>query len=512
MVGIEPDGGNAPKLAQIAAQAFEAIHHKLAPHRAAARDEAISAWLEGHEADAVALARQVLGDVLAHPDLPETAKPVFELMLRPEHQTQAILTVLGVYPIVQGFVSAAVQPFVQDVSNTAWGIHPSLPLSPAEIALGKLRDTLGNIDAYKEAAMSGINRTRLDVLELNTGEPPGLGQLLEAFRRRIIDQPTLQKGVRQSRVRNEWFDTILALRYEAPSPMQALAGAVKGHLDDAQARKLYEEGGGKPDHYDWQYATAGRPPGAEGLLSLLNRGLITEDDFHEAVRQSDIQNRWSDALLAERRYIPPVRSIIPMVRSGAIDDNYARELFKMHGVVDRDIDIYLAEGHSHKTQHVKELTLANVRAMYLDGLATRDAAHADIVALGYADDLATQLLELADQQVVQRFRSAAVSHIHTLYVHHRIAQDDASNELDRLKINAHVRDGLINVWNVERKTNIVTLTLAQCQGSWRRHVMSDEEFRTRVIQLGHTEDDVPLLKALAFPPSAFHNARGVDDI
>lgn len=512
MTGIEPDAGNAPKLAQLAAQAFEAIHHKLAPHRAAARDEAISMWLEGHEADAVALARQVLGDVLAHPDLPAAAKPVFELMLRPEHQTQAILTVLGVYPIVQGFVSAAVQPFVQDVSNTAWGIHPSAPLSPAEVALAMLRDTLNGIDPYHEAAMSGTDKARLDVMELNTGEPPGIMQLLEAYRRSIIDQPTLQKGVRQSRVRNEWFDTILALRYEAPSPMQALAGAVKGHLDDAQARKLYEEGGGKPDHYDWQYATAGRPPGAEGLLGLLNRGLITEDDFHEAIRQSDIQNRWSDALLAERRYIPPVRSIIPMIRAEAIDDGYARELFKMHGVEDRDIDIYIKEGHSHKAQAVKDLTLANVRQLYLDGLITRDVAHADIVAIGYADELSTQLLELADQQIVQRFRSAAVSHVHTLFVHHRIAQDDASNELDRLNINAKVRDGLINVWNIERKMNIVTLTLAQCQGAWRRHVMSDDEFRTRVIALGHTDDDIPTLKALAFPPSAFHNARSVSDI
>lgn len=498
---------SAPRVATLAAQAFEAIHHKLAPHRAAARDAAISAWLEGHEEDAVALARQVLRDVAEHPDLPAVAKPIFELMLRPEHQTQAILTVLGVYPIVSSFVMAAVTPFVQDISNLAWEGHTSLPLSPAEIALGKLRNTLGNIDPYHEAAKSGYDAQRLDILELNTGEPPGVMQMLELFRRGLLSQDDLLKGIRQSRIRDEWAQAVLDLRYAPPSGSEAIIGLVKGHLDEATAREIFQESGTDPKHFDWIHATAGRPPGAQGLLQLLNRGLITEDEFGQAVRQSDIQDKWIPALLAERRYIPPARSIVPMIRSGALSDEYARVLMGYHGIIETDQDIYIKEAHSVKTNAVKELSLSSVRSMYADGMVTKDVAIADVVKLGYQQELATELIELVDRQREQKFRNSAIDKVHSMFVKHRLAQSDASNDLDALGVTAPIRDDLIRLWLIERTISAVPLTLSQCQGLWRRNIMSNEEFHERVVALGHPAEDVPYLRFLSFPISEFPNVR-----
>lgn len=512
MTTVEPPADNSPRFAQLAATAFEAIYHKLAPHRAAARDEAITAWLDGHEADAVALARQVIGDVAAHPDLPDEARPIFDLLLRPEHQTQAVLTVLGIYPIVSAFVMAAVGPFVQDVSNIAWNAHPSIPLPPADAALAVLRN---NIDAgfgAHEAAQSGMDQKRFDILVHNTGEPPGLLQLLELYRRGELDEAALLKGVRQSRVRDEWFDAVKALRFAPPGSLEVIAGTVKGHLPDGESRTLFEQGGINPMHYEWMLATAGRPPGAEGLMQLYNRGIIDENTFGEAIRQSDIQNRWIPELLQMRRYLPPPRTIVSMLHHGAIDDAKATELLRWHGVFPDDIALFLAEGHASRTATTKELSLSNVRAMYGDGLITRDVAVVDIVKLGYAQAEAVQIVELVDAQLVQRFRNAAVAHTHTLFVRHRIVQTDASNELDRLGIRPDVRDHLLQIWLIERELNVVPLSLAQCQGAWRRGVMSNGEFANRVRALGHPESDIPFLKALAFPATKFAHARTVADV
>jgi len=512
VTNVEPPPDSGPRFAQLAATSFEAIWHKLAPHRAKVRDEAISAWLEGHEADAVALAREVLTDVAAHPDLPAVAKPIFDLMLRPEHQTQAILTVLGIYPIVSSFVMAAVTPFVQDISNLAWSGHASLPLSPAELALGKLRNTLGNIDPYHEASKSGVDAQRLDILELNTGEPPGIMQVLELYRRNLLGEADVLKAVRQSRIRDEWQQAVLDLRYAPPSGSEAIMGLVKGHLNEADARTYFQESGTDPKHFDWIHATAGRPPGAQGLLGLLNRGLITEDEFGQAVRQSDIQDKWIPALLAERRYIPPARSIVPMIRSGALSDDYARELMSYHGIIPTDQDIYIKEAHSVKTNAVKELSLGSVRSMYEDGMIAKDVAITDVAKLGYSTELATQLIELVDAQRVAKYRNTAVSHVHTLFAHHRIDQSDASNELDRLGVTAPVRDELIKLWLIEQEINIVPLTLAQCQHLWRAGVIGDDAFSKRVQALGHPESDVMYLKALAFPVGAFVSQRSTKDI
>lgn len=502
MTNVEPPAASGPRFAQLAAEAFEAIHHKLAPHRAKLRDDAISAWLEGHEADAVALAREVLSDVVQHPDLPAHAKPIFDLMLRPEHQTQAILTVLGIYPIVSSFVMAAVQPYVTDVQNLAWSGHTSLPLSPEEISIGRVKDTLGNIDVYHEGAKSGYDQQRLDVMYLNTGEPPGIMQVLELYRRGLLDVDRVTTAIRQSRIRPEWQDAILDLRYAPPSGAEAIMGLVKGHLDEGAARTIFQESGTDPKHFDWIHATAGRPPGAEGLLGLLNRGLIDEEMFGEAIRQSDIQDRWIPALLAERRYIPPPRSIVPMLRSGAVTEEYARVLMGYHGIIPEDQDIYIKEAHSTKSAAVKELSLGSVRSMYADGMITRDVAIVDVAKLGYPTDLATELVDLVDAQRTAKYRNTIVTHVHSLFVRHRISQVDASNELDRIGVQSKVRDELIKLWLIEQQINIVPLTLAQCQGLWRRGVMDDSEFNTRVRALGHPESDVEYLKALAFPITA----------
>lgn len=512
MTALEPPGDTSPRFANLAAQAFEAIHHKLAPHKAKLRDDAISAWLEGHEEDAVAIARQVIADVAAHPDLPAEAKPIFDLMLRPEHQTQAILTVLGIYPIVSSFVMAAVNPYSQDVANLAWAGHPSVPLSPAEIALGVLRNNAHIGDPYKEAAKSGADRDVLDALIYNTGEPPGVMQMLELFRRKEMDEDRLRTGVRQSRIRDEWFEDIVKLRFAPPSGAEAIMGYVKGHINEEDSRKYLEESGTNPVHWEWLKDTAGRPPGAMEMLGLVNRNLMSEEVFAEAIRQSDIQNRWIPFLLELRRYIPPTRSIVSMIRHGAVTDDYAKTLLGYHGVTAEDQVIYLAEGHAQKTLAHKELALGVVKSRYADGLDNREEATTGIEALGYTTAQAHDILELVDAQAVQRYRNAAVAHVHTLYVHHKIPRTEASGKLDALAIRHQVRDELISVWTIEREINVATLSLAQCQGAWRRGVMRDEEFANRVRALGHPDSDIPILKYLAFPPSDFNGGPSPADV
>jgi hypothetical protein len=425
------------------------------------------------------------------------------MLTAPEHQTQAVLTVLGVYPIISSFVQAAVQPFVTDVSNTAWSIHPSAPLTPAEAALAKLRNAPTTLSMTDEARKSGTDSERFAVMEYITGEPPGIEQLLELYRRDELSRDDLLKGVRQSRVRDEWFNAVLALRFAPPSPLEVIAGAVKGHLDDGTARTYAEQGGLAPKHFDWVRATAGRPPGTVEMLELLNRGEITEADFAAAVRQSDIQDRWIPELLALRRYVPPVRSIPVMLRHGSITDARATELLKDHGVTDADIPLYLAEGHAAKVEHIKHLALGEVRSLYHARMISHADATLDIEALGYTTQEAAQMLALVDSARARRYQEAAVSRVHALYVTHRIDVTEAQLDLDRMGVDPAERDELLRLWRLETQANVRILTLAQVQGAWRRSVMTTAEASRRIVELGYHADDVPSLLALAISPTHF---------
>ena len=491
------------RLAHVAADVIEALWTRTAPKRAEMRDAAISEWLEGHEAEAVALSHQFVAHLADDPELPDHVRDVFRLMTAPEHQTQAVLTLLGVYPIISAFVMAAVQPFVTDISVKAWKGHTSLPLTPAEVAVGRLRNVPTNIDLTSEAAASGIDAERLDFLEWITGEPPGLMQLLEAFRRGIITEDTLHRGVLESRVRDEWFPTVLALRYQPPSPLEAVAGAVKGHLTDAEAEAIAQQSGLDPEHYAWVKATAGRPPGIMEMLSLLNRGLIDETTFGDAVKQSDVQDRWIPDLLNLRVYLPPVRSIPVMLRHGSISDERAAELLRDHGVRDEDIPAYIHEGHSAATEHVKQLALAEVQNLYFAGMLDRATAALDVEALGYSATQTDLILGLVDTRRERRFAEASINRVHSLYTNHHVTRTEASNDLDRIGVDAAERDRLLAIWTLETQSNVKHLTLAQVQGAWRRSVLSTDDAAVRLVQLGYPVDDIPSLLALALPPTQF---------
>lgn len=496
-----PPGEAPQRFAHVAADAFERIYHRLAPARAAARDEAISAWLEGHEADAAALARQVLSDVALHPDMPAEAKPVFEMLLRPEHQTQAILTVLGVYPIVSAFVGAAVQPFVQDIANLAWSHHTSLPLSPAEAALALLRGAIPRDEALSEAAQWGVDSHRFDVLELNTGEPPGIGSLQEALRRGLIDAETFAHGVRQSRVRNEWIDLLVKLRYVPVGAGEVLAGAVQGHLDEADARHRISLAGVDPVNYEWLYETHGRPPGVVELGHLVNRGEMDEATWEQAVRESDIKNKYIPFLAKLHRQIMPMRTVVSSVRHAVLTPAEGEHKLRELGYNAADAHTLVSEASSSKTTHVKQLSEAQVLRLYADRLISKAQATVRLQALTFSPDEITLILELADYEHHARLQAAGISKVHAQYVAHKIDATAASTSLDKIGVDSEARADLLKVWAIERGATVHVLTLAQMQGLAHREVWKFETFIAHVVQLGYSKGDARLLYFLAFPPS-----------
>lgn len=502
MADESPSGGNTPTpKSGILTDALEAVWHRLAPHRAAATDAMLDKWLEGHEDDAVAIARGVLSGVASHPDMPPEAAPIFDLLLRPEHQTQAILTVLGVYPIVSAFVMAAVGPFVQDIANTAWSAHTSQPLSPAEVALASLRGAMSDDDAAKEATLSGLNRQRFDILQLNTGEPPGLMQLLEAYRRGYIDQARLVRGIKQSRVRNEWVDVVEKLRFAPVSAGEVLAGLVQGHLELGDAADRLEQAGIDPSNLGWLYETHGRPPGVVELGALVNRGEMTVELWEQAVRESDIKNKYIPYLNALRRRLMPERTVVSAIRQGVITVEDGKERLRHLGFGESDVDALAGEASSTKVAHVKELSESQTMSAYAQRLISKAQATVRLAVLGYTPDEIALVIELGDHAHHARFQEAGISRVHAMFVAHKIDASAAAVDLDKIGMDHDARADLITLWTAEREANVQTLTLAQLQGLAHRGRIGFASYMERVVKLGWSKDDARATYFLAFPPS-----------
>lgn len=408
---------------------------------------------------------------------------------------EMLLKVLAFIGLALGGGQAAAAADIEELRQLSMLENPDMPVSPTELALGRLRGVQPPFPYEHEAQRSGVDADRLTFMEDITGEPPGLMELLEAYRRGFIDQATLERGIKQSRVRNEWIPTVEALRYRPPGPGEVVAGWIETHLSDDQAHRLLIENGVDPKDHGWLYDTAGRPPAPEMMLSLLNRRFLTEETVRQAIRESDIKNKYIDAIIESRTYIPPVRTIGVLIANGALTDERALELYAENGVRPEDAAAYVASAHHSKVASHKHLAVSEIATLYEERYLDRQTCLDSLVALGYDPNDASLVLEVADLRRWRHFLDQAVGKVHTIFVNHKMTDAEAQNNLDALGIAPDQKADLLALWTLEREANVKVLTEAQVIRTVRLGNQTADWAMTRLQQMGYGADDAAVLIA-----------------
>lgn len=209
-------------------------------------------------------------------------------------------------------------------------------VSPADAALAVLRGSIDHERALAIASQSGYNSEQFALLIDNTGEPLGLMQLLEAYRRGVIGRERLVRGIRQSRVRDEWVDVAEALRYEPMSVADAADAALRGHLTETEAQAIAQENGLTPRDWAPFYANQGNPLAPEQLLQLWRRGKISESRVRKGLREGRTRDEWiGDALQLRDQRMGSADALDAWLR-GHLTREAAQDILAANGLAAED--------------------------------------------------------------------------------------------------------------------------------------------------------------------------------
>jgi hypothetical protein len=241
-------------------------------------------------------------------------------------------------------------------------------ISVADAALAVLKGAIQLSEGQQIAAANGMTAEDFGVILLNTGEPPGLQQLDEAYRRNIIDRNRLVRGIKQSRVRDEWIDVIEALRYSPMSSADAAEASLKGYLPEAEAARWSQESGLDPKAFPVLLKAIGDPLSRTEMADLVNRGEASIEEFKAAIRQSRVKDSYVDhaAKLIERPMTigDAVRGFV----QGYLTENEADHIQGMNGLraadrkVVREIDgIPLSLTELLRLHRMGKLTIEQVK-------------------------------------------------------------------------------------------------------------------------------------------------------
>lgn len=415
---------------------------------------------------------------------------------------QFLLDTIGLVGDVLGGTQAAASGDLAEIRAHAFLGTPKVPLTAADAAAGAVKNAPPpHGDWESEAQFNGLDPDRFRALVALTGNPPGPMELVDQWRRGLIDDATMDHGIRQGYIKDEWIPFFHALRHLPINVADAVQAAVQNHLPHDQAAKIADSLGIDGANFEVLFENAGNPPGPMELLNLWNRGVLDQAAVVQGLRESRLKDKYIDALLKLRRRLIPFRSITQLLNAGAITDAEATTRLHELGYDAASIAAILA-GHKagKKTSHKIE-SATTIRGLYVDHVITRAQAHEALVKIGFDDQGAEDVLTLADAVAEHNFQRAAITKIGALYVRRRLTRAGAASDIDKLGVTADQRNKLLALWDLEREASAPTLSLGQLNQAYKKGVIDLATFSTRVEALGYSAADTHILASIDVPPA-----------
>ena len=372
-------------------------------------------------------------------------------------------------------------------------------LTPEQAADMVQRGILSESAGEAVANRNGMIDADFQKLAQAAGQAPGIQDMLRLFRAGKITRPTLERAIRQSNIRNEWIDEILALRF-LPAPTDAaLNAATQNLLSKAEAKRIWSENGIDPGDFDWALESYGRPLSPEQAGELFNRGILTRDQVKQMFLESNVKNKYVDLVyrLAER--LPPMELTVRMVREGAMTAAEGIRNLRQLGFAQRYAEALVELGTREKTSANRDLSVATLLELYEGHAITRSTILDALDAHGYEPQEAEWLLSIAEIRRDRRLQDSAISRVRARFITSKITETDALTALDALQVPSAQRDDLMDTWKIEREVSAPVLTVSQIQQAMRRGLIEPQAAFDRISGLGYDAEDATILVNLAVP-------------
>lgn len=382
---------------------------------------------------------------------------------------------------------------VPDGLFNAWRAETNNALSLADAALAYLRSDISLEQAQAIAHDNGYDNDQLSIFIGNTGEPPGEEQLAEALRRGFIDQATFERGVRQSRIRNEWIPMLLALRYTPMSVADAVNATVQNHQSVDATRAIADQNGLAPGAVDILLQTAGEPLSRTELEELYNRGIIPLSVVQQGLRESRLKDKYvDDAVALHERLLEP-RQLSSAVETGAITHADAIAEALKYGFSQANAEVLVNEGSARKLKTYRDRVVSAAEGLYEENAITQDAFLSIAQAMGFDPNEAAFVYQSAEYRRQSKAVTAVISAIRSKYIGHHFDHGEASGFLDSLGVPAQQRDYLLSLWDIEAAANVRKLTPAQVVKAAKLTLITDDDALSRLEADGYSETDAALL-------------------
>lgn len=374
-----------------------------------------------------------------------------------------------------------------------WAQTVHIPLSPADAALAVLRGNMPLEQARTVARQWGLLDSDFDVMISNTGEPPGPDQLLEANRRGFIDRSRLEKGILESRIRNEWLDVMEKLAFTPMTTADAVNAVIQNHLTQAQGETIANQNGLEPGNFATLVETAGAPLSRTEMEELYNRGEVTEAQVNQALNESRLKPKYNKLAFALHTRLLQPSELADMVLYGSITHaDAASEVMKL-GYDAKSAEGLVSAAVNRKLEADRTTVVSAIEILYEDNAISQADASTQIGKLGFSPAEVSFKLQAAELRRHTKLVNAGLSAVRSKFVAHHIDKNGALSAIDAMGVPHQQRDQLVQLWQIERDANVAELTTAQILKAIKVGTITSDDGLARLINKGYTPADAAIL-------------------
>lgn len=218
-------------------------------------------------------------------------------------------------------------------------------ISPADLAEGVLRSYISQAAAEAEARPQGITPDQLKLLSDLAGDAPGPDELATALRRHIIppsgkgaDSISFEQGIAETRLHNKWGAVIAELTEAVLSPPDAAEAVVRGFLPLAAGEAIANLSGVSPEQFATMVSLAGDAPSPTELAEALRRGVIPFDSgspgipgFVQGIREGRLADIWIPMIQALAQLWPTPTDALEARLVGQVTTEESQDLYTKFG-------------------------------------------------------------------------------------------------------------------------------------------------------------------------------------
>lgn len=442
--------------------------------------------------------RPVVSRILATPGLPPEFRSALERIQNPEGQIEVGAVLAIVAGLLVGLIQGGIRPIAQIVSYGIERIVHSGRPDPATLLamFHRGRIDFGQLTGY--LADHGYTLEIRDALRSVLRPRLGANELLQARHRGILPDGYVRTELERLGFSKGDATTAVELSEQLPGPGDLVRFALREAWRDDIAAKYGYDADYVPEFGQWMeklgYASDWARkywrahwelPSVTLGMEMVHRGIITEAEFDNLLRVSDIPAGWRDKV-ARVIYSPYTRvDTRRMHDMGVLDDADLVDVYKSQGYDQAHAENMALFTIRYNQADDRELTKADILNGYRDGILTYGEAQSLLRQIGFTAGREDFLLARVDAQQAKKLVDAEVRVIKDLYLNGDLTLTETQTRLTSLGLPARQIELYIQEWRIDREGKVKRPTRGTLERLYKSGAITQEEFTTTLDAIGY---------------------------